>query len=135
MRSTEYVKRMSFWEDIGNHHVLKDLIRFYKNVLMTTSIIIRLRIFFSIFGSNILSPLVLFVIRIIATTEIVWSSNRYVFLSVVSVASQAIVFHLNQTVSLHMFRCKSAWNFAAMFKIYLDFEINFFNYAYAQFKR
>ena len=134
-RSTEYVKRLSFSENIGNHHILKDLIRFYKIVLMTTSIMILLSIFFSIFGLNVLFPLVLLVICIIPTTEIVWSSNRYVFLSLVSVASQVIVFHPNQTVSCHMFLFKLAWNFAAVYKIYIDFEIKFFNYAYAQFKR
>ena len=101
---------------------------------MTTSIIIWLSIFFSIFGSNVLFPLVLLVTCIIPTTEIVWSSNRYVFLSLVSVASQVIVFHPNQTVSRHMFIFKLAWNFAAVYKIYIDFENKFFNYAYAQFK-
>ena len=34
-----------------------------------------------------------------------------------------------------MFIFKLAWNFAAVYKIYLDFEIKFFNYAYAQFNR
>ena len=51
---------------------------------MTTNTMIWLSIFFTIFGSNIFCPLVLLVIRIIPTTEIVWSSTRYVFLSVVS---------------------------------------------------
>ena len=52
-------KRVIFGENIGNHHIQKDLIRFYKSVLMTTSTIIRLSILSSVFGSNILSPLVL----------------------------------------------------------------------------